>query len=88
MKLRHTEALEEAKNSVRLSHLLAKDLQDLCKFFIKKPDEEINDPLESSFSAFSSLTDKSSKSKHSTGFNEKLIKLAINNDKTNYRLVK
>jgi len=35
---RHKDALEQAKESVRLSHLLLNDLRELCVFYIRRED--------------------------------------------------
>jgi len=35
---RHKDALEQAKQSVRLNHLLINDLRELCQFYIRRED--------------------------------------------------
>lgn len=35
---RHKDALDQAKESVKLNHLLLNDLMELCRFYIKRED--------------------------------------------------
>lgn len=37
---RHKDALNQAKNSVKLVHLLIKDLKSLCIYYIRKQDSK------------------------------------------------
>lgn len=41
---RHKDALEQAREGVRLSHHLINDLKELCLFYIKREDISINLP--------------------------------------------
>jgi hypothetical protein len=39
---RHKDALEHAREGVRISHLLIEDLKQLCEFYIKREDIEVS----------------------------------------------
>lgn len=47
---KHKEALNQAWNSVKLVHLLIKDLKSLCIYFIRKQEtkDEFNEEVEDS----------------------------------------
>ena len=45
---RHKDALDQARESVKLSHLLINDLKSLCEFYIKR--EEIETTIGGGFS--------------------------------------
>lgn len=39
---KHKEALEQARESVRISHQLINDLKQLCSFYVKREEIEVN----------------------------------------------
>lgn len=41
---KHKDALTQAKEAVKLNHLLINDLRELCLFYIKKEDISLNNP--------------------------------------------
>ncbi len=54
---RHKDALDQAKEGVKISHLLINDMKQLCEFYVKR--EEIEHSLNNNIGGGPSRTDQS-----------------------------
>ena len=79
---RHKDALEQARESVRLGHLLINDLRELCLFYIRREDISVVAPANNFMSQdMSGVYDGSSNVNNNFNSNQSFLKNNNNNSR-------